>query len=179
VGRLTDFGGDVVGPQTAREQDPVVRDQVADEAPIERNASAWDGGIEHDDVGGVLIDAADRRAPGHHHLDHGLHAGSDASGDLRRLVAMQLGGGEAERSRDLEDLAGRVVPKDADRHGVVWNDRQDRSRYLDVDAATRRGDEVEPDRVDAGADGGDRIGGTPDPTDLHEHSACHSRLRIA
>jgi len=122
----------------------VVRDQVADEAPIERNASAWDGGIEHDDVGGVLIDAADRRAPGHHHLDHGLHAGSDASGDLRRLVAMQLGGGEAERSRDLEDLAGRVVPKDADRHGVVWNDRQDRSRYLDVDAATRRGTKLSP-----------------------------------
>jgi hypothetical protein len=121
----------------------VPRDEVADEAPLEGDATAGDAGIEHDDVGGVLVDGADRRTLGRHRLDHGLHAGGDDGGDLRGFVAVQLGGFEAQRARDLEDLVGQVVPEDADRHDVVGDDGQDRSCHIDVDAAPRCWDEVE------------------------------------
>jgi hypothetical protein len=84
--------GDVVGPQAASEQDLVLRDEVADDAPVERDATTGDDGIDHDDVGGVLVDGADRRALGSHYLDHGLYARCDGGGDLGGLVAVQLGG---------------------------------------------------------------------------------------
>lgn len=45
--------GDVVGPQAAGNQDLVLRDEVADDAPAEGDATAGDGGIDEDDVGGV------------------------------------------------------------------------------------------------------------------------------
>jgi hypothetical protein len=83
---------------------------------------------------------------------------------------VQLRALETKGVHRLENLVCWVVLEDAHRHDVAGNDGEDRSCRLDIDAAPRRGYEVQSDRVGTGSDHGDRIGWRPDPADLDEHA---------
>src|SRR6185436_12794618 len=96
----------------------------------------------------------------------------------RRFVTVHLHRREADPRRQLIDLARRLIHKDADRHDLARQRRDNRFGPLAIDEPRTVRPEHESERVGAELDGGARIFEASDSANLDEHSPSpngHSR----
>jgi hypothetical protein len=165
----TDRVGDVVGGESAREQQTDTRRYPFGLRPVEGSPRPRLRGVEQHDVGCTGRGRGQRAVTGGKALDDEPDALADPAHLRRRLTAVELGTDQTDAAHDFDHALPAFVSEHTDGRGTGRQSTHDGTYVVRRHLAGAPRSEHEAERVGTERNRQQRILFVRDATDLHEH----------